>query len=213
MTSRTKILLGAGALIGIVGFLLWRTTRLKSGTIRGYDQAAPSPSTWIREGEGSGKSYPKGSKKQAMSQFVEKAPFAQRTVLHRDPGYTAGPSIGGASDVWELFKGQGLLPQEEMLSICLDGRNRIAGVSVAHRGDPTGVHVNPADTLRPCVIAGSPRVVIAHNHPSGEAVPSSEDITVTKRMAEAGKTVGVQLLDHIVLAEKGYASLRDLGYM
>ncbi len=58
-----------------------------------------------------------------------------------------------------------------------------------------------------------PAVVVAHNHPSGAADPSPEDVRVTKDLAKAGKLLGIELLDHIVIGGKSFVSLRERGLM
>ena len=71
--------------------------------------------------------------------------------------------------------------------------------------------VRPAEVLRPAVVAAVPHIIIAHNHPSGDASPSPDDIKVTKDLAEAAKLLGVELLDHVVIGRSEAISLKDRG--
>ena len=68
------------------------------------------------------------------------------------------------------------------------------------------------ETLQKALLANAVSIVVMHNHPSGDPTPSKEDIDVTKRLEEAGKLVGVQLLDHIIIGDT-YVSLKEKGYI
>lgn len=65
--------------------------------------------------------------------------------------------------------------------------------------------------LRPAVVVAAPNIIVAHNHPSGDASPSPADIRVTKDLAEAAKLLGVELLDHVVIGRGEATSLKDRG--
>ena len=74
--------------------------------------------------------------------------------------------------------------------------------------------VHPREVFRPAVRSGAAAVVVAHNHPSGDPEPSAEDLEVTRRLAETGRLLGIPLLDHVVVGEGAWVSLRervDLG--
>jgi DNA repair protein RadC len=85
------------------------------------------------------------------------------------------------------------------------------GHVLVSRGTSSQALVDPPDVIRPALLANASRIIVAHNHPSGNPEPSKEDIALTKRLKEAGSIVGVQLLDHLVIGKHGYASLRDMG--
>lgn len=90
-------------------------------------------------------------------------------------------------------------------------KQRIIGFHEVARGSVASCAVVPADVFRYPLIAGAPAVVIAHNHPSGELAPSTEDLLVTTRLRDAGKLLGIALLDHIIVSEHGYYSFLDDG--
>ena len=71
--------------------------------------------------------------------------------------------------------------------------------------------MRPREIYRDALLAGASAVVVAHNHPSGDPTPSSDDREVTRRLAEAGETLGVDLLDHLVIAAEEWTSLARLG--
>jgi DNA repair protein RadC len=98
-------------------------------------------------------------------------------------------------------------------AIALDGRHRPLAYYVVSRGTVTASLVHPREVFRPALMLGACALIVAHNHPSGDPEPSPEDISVTKRLADAGKLLGVPLLDSLVIAAGtgGYVSLRDRG--
>ena len=67
--------------------------------------------------------------------------------------------------------------------------------------------------FRPAIQAASAAVILTHNHPSGVPDPSAEDIELTKRIAEAGRIIGIEVLDHIVVGDVSYVSLRERGVL
>jgi DNA repair protein RadC len=117
----------------------------------------------------------------------------------------------GSHDVYEYFRAAHLSPQENLYVLMLDNGGTPLGHVLVSRGTQTQALVNPADALRPAVIAGAVRMVAVHNHPSGDPTPSKADMESTRRLSAAGKEVGVELLDHVVVGRDGYASLRDMG--
>jgi len=71
--------------------------------------------------------------------------------------------------------------------------------------------VHPREVFRPALREAAAAVVLVHNHPSGDPAPSQEDRHITTRLAEVGELLGIPVLDHVVIAERGWASLRELG--
>jgi DNA repair protein RadC len=84
----------------------------------------------------------------------------------------------------------------------------IREVEISH-GTLTASLVHPREVFRPALREGAAALVVVHNHPSGDPAPSAEDHQVTERLARAGELLGVRLLDHVVVAERGYRSLRE----
>jgi DNA repair protein RadC len=77
------------------------------------------------------------------------------------------------------------------------------------QGTLTASLVHPREVFRPALRESAAAVVLVHNHPSGDPTPSREDIEITERLMRAGELLGVPVLDHVVVAERGYRSLRD----
>ena len=102
-------------------------------------------------------------------------------------------------------------PQEHMLAVYLDTRNRVIGWTVADVGTMNRAAVEPRTILQTGLLLNAAGVAIAHNHPSGDPSPSAEDLSFTRRMAEAGEIVGVRLVDHLVIGDGNWVSLRQRG--
>jgi DNA repair protein RadC len=91
----------------------------------------------------------------------------------------------------------------------LDTRNQVKMVELVTIGLLNSSLVHPRETFRRAIIAGSAAIIIAHNHPSGEVDPSDEDTKVTRLMLEAGKILGITMLDHIIFTKEKYFSFKQ----
>ena len=80
-----------------------------------------------------------------------------------------------------------------------------------YRGSVNTSQVRVAEIFRQAIIENAPALVLAHNHPSGDISPSPDDIAVTRAIVEAGKLLDVQVLDHLVIGQGGFASLKERG--
>ena len=98
--------------------------------------------------------------------------------------------------------------QEEFHVVCLDARHQVMGTYRVTVGAVDRSLVHPREVFRPAIKDASKAVIVVHNHPSGDPAPSEEDFTVTTRLEEAGKALGIALLDHIIVARKGAVSMR-----
>lgn len=103
--------------------------------------------------------------------------------------------------------------REHFLAIPLDARNRPLGEQVVAIGGLTACAVAPADVFRGLVREAACGVVFVHNHPSGDATPSPEDLAVTERLYRAGELLGLRVLDHVIVARDGYFSFLDAGLL
>jgi len=122
-----------------------------------------------------------------------------------------GKPLQSSADVYRYFRDAHLSPQENFYALAVNNAGIPLGHVLVSRGSATETLINPADALRPALLSGAVRIIVAHNHPSGDPQPSSADVEVTKRINEAGKAIGITLLDHVVIGRNGYASLRDMG--
>jgi len=94
---------------------------------------------------------------------------------------------------------------------CLDARHRLKRCDVVSIGTLTASLVHPREVFRIAVREAAAAILLAHNHPSGDPTPSAEDAAVTRRLAEAGRLVGVRVLDHVIVAGGGFYSFREAG--
>lgn len=127
--------------------------------------------------------------------------------------------IGSPDDASEIvydFIGED--DREVFLVICLNTKNKVIAVHRAHVGSINSSIVHPREVFKSAFLNNSASLIVAHNHPSGDPSLSQEDIHVTKRLCEAGKILGIEILDHIVVGEKrngkiNYVSLKEKGYL
>lgn len=101
--------------------------------------------------------------------------------------------------------------QEHFLVLLLDGRNRILRELQISQGTLNASLVHPREVFRSAVQEAAAALVLVHNHPSGDPTPSGEDFVVTRRLVEAGELLGVRVVDHVVVAERGFYSFREHG--
>jgi len=95
--------------------------------------------------------------------------------------------------------------------LLLDARNRLLGEELVSQGGWSASVVRPREVFRFALLAGAPALILYHNHPSGDPAPSREDIQITRQLVEAGQLLGVRVLDHLIVASEGYASLKERG--
>ena len=122
----------------------------------------------------------------------------------------AGDYIRGPADVFARM-GPRLRDsrQEEFHALMLNSRHRVIREVLVTRGLLDSSLIHPREVFRPAVGEGAAGIILVHNHPSGDPTPSAEDRAVTKQLAEAGRAVGIPVLDHVVVGAGTYASLAD----
>jgi DNA repair protein RadC len=103
--------------------------------------------------------------------------------------------------------------KEHFKLILLNARNKILGISTISIGSLNASIVHPREVFKDAIVHNAYSVVLAHNHPSGDPEPSEDDLTMTKRLTEAGKILGVEVLDHIIITKNGYFSFKDRGLL
>jgi DNA repair protein RadC len=124
-----------------------------------------------------------------------------------------GQRLASASEVWTYFRAR-LAPLriEEFWAVALDVRHRVEGEFCLARGSLTGVEVHPRDVFRPLIRCAAAAVIFCHNHPSGDPMPSRQDVELTARLREVGELVGIAVLDHVIVGWDGYASLAERSW-
>ena len=133
--------------------------------------------------------------------------LGKRVLQARPPEKTVvdDPSVAAAALSHDLM----WQTQERFAVLFLDVKHRIIGSKVITIGTATETLAHPRDIFREVLRHGATRIIIAHNHPSGSLEPSPEDITLTRQLLEAAQVLGVPLLDHLILGNGDYASLRQ----
>lgn len=123
------------------------------------------------------------------------------------------PQFRCAADVWRWFKGMADLDRECMLVLLLDRKNRLTGIHVASIGCLVGTLASPRELFKAAVLASAASVALVHNHPSGDQQASREDREITLRLKAAGETLGIELLDHVIIGEAGWYSFQEAGVL
>ncbi len=151
----------------------------------------------------------KGLGEAKAAQIKAAVEFGNRLALFTED---AKPSIGGPRDVANLLMSDLRYQKKEHLkSLLMDTKNRVLAVRTVSIGDLSSSIVHPREVYKDAVVASAASIIVAHNHPSGDPTPSAEDVAVTKRLIQAGEIMGIDLLDHIVIGDGVFVSLKERG--
>lgn len=107
-----------------------------------------------------------------------------------------------------LLPRYGAFAVERFGVVMLDSRHRLLGVHLVSEGTVDGTLAIPRDVFREATVAGAPAVVAFHNHPSGDPRPTRSDVELTRRLMDAGRIVGIEVVDHLILADTRFVSIR-----
>lgn len=105
------------------------------------------------------------------------------------------------------------MQQEVFMVITLNGKNNILSKKEIFKGSLNSSLVHPREVFKEALKNSAASIIVCHNHPSGDPTPSKEDINVTKRIKECGNIMGIELLDHIIIGDNKYISLKERGYL
>ena len=119
--------------------------------------------------------------------------------------------IQRAEDVLPLISYIASKKQEYFLCVSLNGANEVIGNRVVTVGLLNMNQVHPREVFVDAISDRAASVILAHNHPSGVLKPSPDDIATTKQLVDAGKILGISVLDHIIITKKGHLSLKERG--
>ena len=104
--------------------------------------------------------------------------------------------------------------REHFVVILLDTKNRVIGLNTVSVGILDSSLVHPREVYKPAILSNAASILVAHNHPSGQPEPSAEDKRITERLHQAGKILGIDLIDHVILGDEGrFISLQDRGVL
>ncbi len=144
---------------------------------------------------------------------------AQRLLAALELGLRAthefrpGDSVCSSRDVYRRLRRLAVLRRETFWLVALDTRHRVLCEVRAAEGALAHCAVTPRDVFRPLLQEGAAAAIAVHNHPSGDPTPSPDDLALTERLVEAGRLLGVPLLDHVIIGAGTYRSLHDTGFM
>lgn len=142
-----------------------------------------------------------------------RAPRYRVTLVCETQGTGTAVPIRDSMTAVQLFRPcfEGL-DREHFLVCGLDAKHRVIGINVVSVGALTLSIVHPREVFKPLIVMNAAAWLCAHNHPSGDPMPSQEDRLLTKRLREAGELLGITLLDHLILGEERHYSFADDGW-
>ena len=125
------------------------------------------------------------------------------------------PQIRSSSDAASIArKHLDHCDREQIVTLLLDAKCRLIGMNIVSVGDLNTSIVHPREVFKAAILANASSLILAHNHPSGDPTPSPEDVAVSRRVYEAGRIVGIDVMDHLVIGDCGrFTSLKERGLM
>jgi DNA repair protein RadC len=148
-------------------------------------------------------------------------PAAAKTVavlelaraVHTEP-LVRGEIFKGSADIYRHFGPKMRdLRVERFFAVLLDGKHRMLREHLISQGTLTSSPVHPREVFAQAIRNSAAAVVLVHNHPSGDASPSADDLEITRRLCQVGDLVGIRVVDHIICGDNSYTSLADRGLM
>ncbi|WP_377888309.1 DNA repair protein RadC [Alkalihalobacillus sp. R86527] len=130
--------------------------------------------------------------------------------LQQEERYTVRSPEDGANYVMEDMR---FLSQEHFVCLYLNTKNQVLHRQTVFVGSLNASIVHPREVFREAFRRSAASLICFHNHPSGDPTPSREDIEVTKRLTECGKMIGIDVLDHIIIGDQKFISLKEKGYV
>ena len=123
-------------------------------------------------------------------------------------------TISSPKDAYEMIKEQlEGLDREQFIIACLNTKNEPTNISVVSVGTLNKAIVHPREVFKTAILSNAASIMAFHNHPSGETTPSQQDIQLTNRLYEAGELIGIKLLDHLIIGDGTFTSLKEKGYL
>ncbi|MBE0426684.1 MAG: JAB domain-containing protein [Nitrospirae bacterium] len=132
-----------------------------------------------------------------------------KIVREKTSSYGNCECIKNPADVYEMFKWLGDDIQENFYVLCMDTGGKAIGFYLAAKGSTNYANVEMANIIRPALLTNAPRIILIHNHPSGDPRPSREDKMLTQRVKEACDLFGITLNDHVIIGYESYISCAE----
>ena len=124
-----------------------------------------------------------------------------------------GKPYSSSEQIFRSFCAMNERDVEQFIVLHLDTKNQIRTLQVVSIGSLSAATVHPREVFRAAILNGAARIIVLHNHPSGDPEPSPEDIAMTARLKEAGKIIGITLLDSLIVCQNRYVSFADRGIL
>ena len=123
-------------------------------------------------------------------------------------------TISSPKDAYEMIKEQlEGVDREQFIIACLNTKNEPTNITLVSVGSLNKAIVHPREVFKTAILSNAASIMAFHNHPSGETTPSQQDIQLTKRLYEAGELLGIKLLDHLIIGDGSFTSLKEKGYL
>ena len=141
-------------------------------------------------------------------------PVYSREVIREDmPAYIPTQQFCSPEQIFEMFRNLKIETKEHFLCLHMDGKNRIICMDRVSIGSLSQSIVHVREVMKSVLLSSAASTVLIHNHPSGDPSPSSEDISITRRLKEAGDLIGIPVLDHIIIGDDRYVSFVERGLL
>jgi DNA repair protein RadC len=150
----------------------------------------------------------KGLGKTKSAQIISSLELGRRLLRNKKVELIMSPK-----DVWEKMEDLRDSKKEHFVVFYLDTRNQIIKREVISVGTLNASLIHPREVFEPAIRYSTAQIIISHNHPSDVTEPSEEDISISKRLIEAGKILGIEVLDHIIVSKSGYKSLKEFNLL
>jgi DNA repair protein RadC len=125
------------------------------------------------------------------------------------PDGEAAPVVRGPETVFDLTRDIRGTNREHFVGFYLNTRNQVLRREVISIGSLNASIVHPREVFTPAIALSAANLILAHNHPSGDPSPSEEDLAITRRLVDAGRLLGIDVLDHVIVCRDQYASFRE----
>lgn len=122
------------------------------------------------------------------------------------------PQVRQPGDAANLLMAEmSLLEQEQLRAVLLDTRNRVIAIPTIYIGSVNQIHVRIAELFREAIRLNTMAIILVHNHPSGDPTPSPDDVVMTHDAVQSGKTLGIDILDHLIIGNQRFVSMKERG--
>ena len=148
----------------------------------------------------------KGLTRKKAEKIIALAELTKRFLI---PDISNKPVIRSPADVWNLVEQMRCLDREEFRILHLNTKHYVLEVETISVGSLNSSIVHPREVFKNAIKRSTAAIILVHNHPSGDTSPSREDIEVTKRLVEVGKIIGIDVLDHLIVGNNRYVSLKE----